>query len=105
MSKITDEFQVALAPDAAWLACKQAIANIGWGIASADDSQIVPKMGVGITRNPSKIAVERGDAPDGSTAIRLRGSIVGFGPVQKRHLSGDVNRLRNAIEVAAASQA
>jgi hypothetical protein len=101
MSRCSDEFQIDLASDAAWRACKAAIAQIGWGIASADESRIVPKIGVGITRTPSKIEVLRGDAEGDATIIRLNGSIMGIGPVQKRHLVAEMNRLRNAIEVAA----
>ena len=32
----------------------------------------------------------------------MNGNIGGYGPIQKNHLKGETNRLRNAIEVAAA---
>jgi hypothetical protein len=105
MSKATDELEVDLPPDAAWLACKRAIAQIGWGIEFADGQRIVPRIGVGLTRNPSKIEVLRDEAEGEVTRIRLNGSIMGIGPIQKRHLVAEMNQLRNAIEVAAAATA
>jgi hypothetical protein len=103
MSRCSDEFQLDLPPDTAWRACKSAIAQIGWGIASADDSRIVPRVGVGISRNPSKIEVLLGEAQGDLTTLHLNGSIMGIGPIQKRHLVAEMNQLRNAIEVAAAA--
>lgn len=66
-----------------------------------DDRRIVPKVGVGISRNPSNIEVLLAPADDSRTTVTLNGSIVGIGPLQKSHLRGEMNRLRNAIEVAA----
>jgi len=77
------------------------IASIGWNIKSMDERRIVPKVGVGISRNPSNIEVLLASADASRTTVSLNGSIVGVGPVQKSHLRGEVNRLRNAIEVAA----
>jgi hypothetical protein len=101
MSKLTDEFSVELDGERAWSTCKQAVADIGWGIDAFDDTTIVPRIGVGVTRTPSKIEIRRADSDDSATSIQLRGSIMGFGPIQKKHLQAEMNRLRNAIEVAA----
>lgn len=98
MSRSTESFQLDLSSEDAELACKQAIASIGWGINSAEPSRIEPRIGVGISRNPSKIEVLiEGDSP---ATITLNGRIFGIGPFQKRHLVAEVNKLRNAIEVA-----
>jgi hypothetical protein len=65
-----------------------------------DASRIVPKIGVGFSRWPSKIEVLLTSAGEAETTITLNGSIGGVGPLQKRHLTGELNKLRNAIEVA-----
>lgn len=98
MSKITDELSLDLSAAEAELACKQAVAALGWGIQSAEPGRIVPRIGVGISRNPSKIEVLI--ESDVQTTICLNGRIVGIGPLQKRHVTAEVNKLRNAIEVA-----
>jgi Short C-terminal domain len=72
------------------------------GISSLlDDNRIVPKIGVGISRNPSSIEVLLAEVDQATTAVTINGSIMGVGPIQKNHLKSEVNRLRNAIEVAA----
>lgn len=100
MTALTDDFPIALDVEEASWACRQAIADIGWDIALIEPRHIVPKVGAGATRNPSRIEVWL--SPDGdSTTVRFEGTIRGMGPVQKRHLTGEMNRLRNAIELAA----
>jgi len=101
MSKLSDELSLELPLEQASLACRSAIASIGWNIKSMDDRRIVPKVGVGISRNPSNIEVLLASTDDSRTTVTLNGSIVGIGPVQKSHLRGEMNRLSNAIEVAA----
>jgi hypothetical protein len=101
MSKLSDELFLQLPLEHASQACRSAIANIGWNIKSMDDRRIVPKVGVGISRNPSNIEVLLTSHDDSGTIVTLNGSIMGIGPVQKSHLRGEMNRLRNAIEVAA----
>ncbi len=101
MSKINDEFSVNLSIEKASWACREAIESVGWNIQTLEQNRIVPKVGVGFSRNPSKIEVELNDLSAAETLIRLNGKIVGLGPLQKSHLTGEMNRLRNAIEVAA----
>jgi Short C-terminal domain len=101
MSKLSDELSLELPLEQASMACRSSIASIGWNIKSMDDRRIVPTVGVGISRNPSNIEVLLASADDSRTTVTLNGSIVGIGPVQKSHLRGGMNRLRNAIEVAA----
>ena len=102
MTKLTDELAIDLPLDAASLACRSAIATVGWNIKSVRPHRIVPKIGVGLTRWPSKIEVLLAQADESRTTVTLNGSIGGYGPIQKNHLKGEMNRLRNAIEVAAA---
>lgn len=103
MTKLTDEFLVDLPLDEASWACRGAIANVGWNIKSVEPHRIVTKIGFGIARNPSKIEVLLGQAGESGTTVTLNGSIFGLGPIQKSQLSGQMNRLRNAIEVEARS--
>jgi hypothetical protein len=35
-----------------------------------------------------------------STTVTLNGKISGLGPLQKRHITAEVGKLRNAIDVA-----
>lgn len=100
MTALTDEFPLALDVEEASWACRQAIADIGWDIVSIEPRHIVPKVGAGVTRNPSRIEVWLSPAGDSAT-VTLEGRIMGMGPIQKRHLTGEMNRLRNAIELAA----
>ena len=101
MTRLRDEFLIELPlEDVSW-ACRSAISSIGWNIKSVEPHRIVPKVGVGLTRNPSKIEVLLSEEGETHTTVTLNGSIGGIGPLQKGHLNGEMNRLRNAIEVAA----
>lgn len=100
MSKISDQFSVPLPLEDASSACHTAIDDIGWKVKVSEPTRIVPTIGFGLTRNPSKIEVLL--AADGpvSSQITLDGSIWGVGPIQKRHLQGEMTKLREAIETA-----
>ncbi len=100
MTKLHDEFTIALRVEGASSACRRAIAAIGWHVKESGPDRIVPKVGVGLTRNPSKIEVLLHESGD-QTVVRLNGSILGIGPLQKGHLNAEMNRLRDEIEVAA----
>ena len=102
MSKLSEELRLDLPLESASLVCRNAVAGIGWNLKSVEPHRIVAKVGVGISRNPSNIEVLLTPVADGKTVVVLSGSIMGVGPLQKRHLTGEMNRLRNAIEVAAA---
>lgn len=100
MTKLYDEFTVGVGVEQASSACHRAIATIGWPVKEAGPDRIVPKIGVGLTRNPSKIEVLLTGAGD-QTVVRLNGSILGIGPLQRGHLNAEMNRLRDEIEGAA----
>jgi hypothetical protein len=104
MSKLRDEFVLDLSLEDASQRCRSAIARIGWNIKIMEPHRIVPKVemvGVGLTRWPSKIEVLLNEADAAHTTVTLNGSIGVYGPAQKGHLRGQMNRLRNAMEVAA----
>jgi len=100
MSKYDEQFQVLLPLREAELAVKEAVANCGWGIKEQVPGWIVPRIGVGLTRNPSKIEVGMSEYSDAETTITFHGKITGMGPLQKRHIIAEVGKLRNAIDVA-----
>jgi hypothetical protein len=100
VTKLRDEFTLALPLEEAASACRRAVASIGWKVNEDGPDRIVPKIGVGLTRNPSKIEVLLSDFGD-QTIVRLNGSILGIGPLQKGHLVAEMNRLRDEIEGAA----
>jgi hypothetical protein len=100
MSKASDEFRVAMPLQETEFAVKEAVANCGWGVKEQEPGRIVPRIGVGLTRNPSKIEVLISADGDRESLVTLNGKIAGMGPLQKRHLTAEVGKLRNAIDVA-----
>src|SRR5579862_8829906 len=105
MSRLTDELRLSLSIERASEVCRSAIASIGWNIKAMDQHRIVPKIGVGLARNPSNIEVLLTRGNDSQTLVTLNGSSMGGGPFQKDQRRGGMNRLRNAIEVPAAAVA
>jgi hypothetical protein len=103
MTKVHDEFTLALPVQEASSACRRAIAAIGWDVKEEGPARIVPRIGVGLTRNPSKIEVLLSEGGD-LTVVRLNGSILGIGPLQRGHLNAEMTRLRDEIEAAADDQ-
>jgi hypothetical protein len=81
-------------------ACLEAIATVGWNVKTALSDRIVARIGVGLTRNPSTIEVVLSESGD-RTVVRLNGRILGIGPLQKGHLTAEMRRLREAIELCA----
>lgn len=101
MSKLEDSFTLPVGPDETMLACKKGVLDCGWALAEIGEDRLVPKIGAGLIRNPSKIEVRTSASDEDRTTIALNGWIFGFGPVQKRQLTGLMNELKNAIQVAA----
>jgi hypothetical protein len=99
VSKYSEKFEIALPLQEAEFAVKEAVANCSWGVKEQGPGRIVPRIGIGLTRNPSKIEVLMSEA-EGQTTIILNGKIAGMGPLQKRHITAEVGKLRNAIDVA-----
>jgi hypothetical protein len=103
VTKLNDEFTIGLPVNKGSFVCLDAIATVGWDVKTAEPRRIVTKIGVGVTRNPSKIEVLLSDRGD-QTVVRLNGRIVGIGPLQRGHLNAQIGRLREAIEVCARDQ-
>jgi hypothetical protein len=104
VTKLRDEFTIALPVNKGSFACLEAIATVGWNARAVQSDRIVAKIGVGVTRNPSRIEVLLSESGD-QTVVRLQGSIIGIGALQKGHLNAEMQRLREAIELCAQSHA
>jgi hypothetical protein len=100
VTKLHDDFTIGVPVNRASFACLEAIATVGWNVRSVEPDRIVTKIGVSVTRNPSKIEVLLSASGD-RTMVRLKGSIIGIGPLQKGHLVAEMQRLREAIELCA----
>lgn len=95
------EFMLDVAfKDASWVCCN-AIAKMHWAVEEVEADRMVAQIGFGLTRNYSRIEVLLAEAGDSQTKVTLNGSIEGIGPLQELHLDGEINKLRNAIEVSA----
>lgn len=99
MSKYSERFSIPMPEQEAEFAVKNAVANCGWGVKSQEPGRLVPRIGIGITRMPSNIEVLMSGDGD-STTVTLNGKIAGLGPLQKRHITAEVGKLHNAIDVA-----
>ena len=99
MSKYSEQFSIPLPEQEAEFAVKDAVLSCGWGVKSQEPGRLVPRIGIGITRMPSSIEVLMTGDGD-STTVTLNGKISGLGPLQKRHITAEVGKLRNAIDVA-----
>lgn len=102
MSKASGEFRLELPLESASWACREAIAGMGWGVESIEPHRLVIRRGLwGFGRDPATIEILLSEAGPEASTVALNGRMVGFGRFDARHLNGEINRLRNAVEVAA----
>lgn len=102
MSTASGEFRLELPLESAAWACREAIAGMGWEVESIEAHRLVTRRGFwGFSRDSAQIEVLLSEAGPQTTTIVLNGRIFGLGRGAKRHLDGEMNRLRNAAEVAA----
>jgi hypothetical protein len=72
---------------------------MGWEVESIEPHRLVTRRGLwGFSRDPATIEVLLSEAGPEATAVVLNGRM-GLA-LSKRHLNGEMNRLRNAAEVA-----
>jgi hypothetical protein len=102
MSTASDEFRLELPLESASWACREAIASMGWEVESIEPHRVVTRRGFwGFSRDQATVEVLLSeDGPDAARVV-LSGRIFGLGRFAERHLKGEMNRLRNAAEVAA----
>lgn len=99
MSTASDEFRLQLPVESASWACREAIVAMGWEVESIEPHRLVLRRSWwGFSRDPSTIEVRLSEAGPGATTIALDGRIRWWG---RRQLEGEMNRFRNAAEVAA----
>ena len=99
MSTASDEFGLELPVESACWACREAIVAMGWEVESIEPGHLVMRRSWwGFSRDPSMIEVRLSEAGPGTTTVALAGRIRWWG---KRQLEGEMNRFRNAAEVAA----
>jgi hypothetical protein len=105
MSKHREEFELHTPLGEAVIACRKAVADLGWRVLEQSEKRLVCKevapQGTSFTWAAQvEIALAR-ESPD-TTKVTLNGSIFGLGPIQSGHLKGQVGNLRNRIELVSA---
>lgn len=77
---------------------------LGWRVTSQHQRGLiceeVPQGGLSFT-NPVRVEISLAGAEAGPTHIILKGSNVGFGPIQSNHVKNQLTRLTEAVELTA----
>ena len=102
MTKVSDQFRLDVSlEDASW-ACREAIAGMDWDLESIESHRLVLRRRMTFSRDPSKIEVLVSEAGPDAATVSLNGEDRwGIGAWDRRNLRGQMNSLRNAVEVAA----
>jgi hypothetical protein len=102
VSTASGEFRLDLPLEPAFWACREAIVSMGWAVESIEPHRLVTRRGLwGFSRDPATIEVLLSEAGPEATTVVLNGRTWGIGRGTTRGLNGEMNRLRNAAEVAA----
>jgi hypothetical protein len=102
MSKLSEQVPVGVPEAQARQICADAVGQLGWRNEQEGDA-LVAKPGMGMTKWPSKLTVTVSGAGEGASSVNIDGSILGVGPVQKKHLRNDIAAFRSAVEQRAAT--
>ena len=98
MSKVSDEFQLQTTVDAASEAVQRAVTKLDWKVKeSTPPARTVVGIKMSAFSWPGKVEVLLSEAGEG-TNVTMNGSIGGVGPVQKKHLTKQMEELRGAIQ-------
>jgi hypothetical protein len=100
VSRASQEFLLELPLESAVWACREAVVDMGWGVESIEPRRLVIRRGWwGFSRDVLQIEILLAEAGPAATRIAFNGSLrwERFG----RELVREMNRLRNAMEVAA----
>ena len=102
MTKVSDQFRLEVPlEDASW-ACREAIAGMDWDLESIESHRLVLRRRMTFSRDPSRIEVLVSEAGSDAATVSLNGEDPwGIGAWDRRNLRGQMNSLRNAVEVAA----
>ena len=100
MSRDSSEFRLELPVEAAAWACREAMVTMGWGVESIEPHRLVMRRGWwGFSRDPAAIEILLSEAGPQATRIVLNGHL--RWERSGRELHREMNRFRNAVEVAA----
>ena len=100
MPSSSAEFRLELPVESAFWACREAIVSMGWEVDSIEPRRLVTKRALwGFARDPATIEVLLSEAGPEATTVVLNGRL--WWTSSKARLNGEMNRLRNAAEVAA----
>jgi hypothetical protein len=102
MTWLEDNFTLDMSVADASSACHGAMAELGWKVKETDANRIVAKAGVGLGRfmrtgNPSTITILLTGAGDAQTRANVKASNFGLGPLQRRQLQRDIDKLRDKL--------
>jgi hypothetical protein len=100
VSTASDELRLDLPVESASWACREAIVGMGWGVESIEPRRIAIRRGWwGFSRDPATIEILLSEEGAEATRIVLNGRL--RWERSGRELGREMNRLRNAVEVAA----
>ena len=107
MSTASDQFRLELALGPASWACREAVAGMDVHLESIQPDRLVVKKHFGfMNMDTARIEVVLSEAGPDATTVALDGKLSwGIGRWDMRTLTGLLNALRNAIEVAAERRA
>lgn len=102
MSTSSDMFRLELSPEAAYWACKEAVAGMDWRLESIEPRRLALKGNFGfLNMSESRIEVLLSEEGPDATSVTLNGKLSwGLGRWDMRTLVSLMNTLRNAVEVA-----
>jgi hypothetical protein len=103
MSHRNDNFVVPLGIVETMDICRRVIADADWLVLDRGETSITIKEGSvsSLSTNPVKLTIEC-ENMSGGTRININGKNFGMGPIQSKHVVGQIGRFRNLIELAAA---
>ena len=102
MSKYNDDFSVNYPIEDVLIICKSTIAKLGWAILEQSSSKIRCKETGRFDLNKTNFFADVEivlSSVSNSTKINLNGSNFGLGPFASKHIQGEVQKLKNMIEV------
>ena len=104
MSGRIDELVLEVPPDRAGEACRIALAELGWSAEATGEERLAGREGTDrlcCHQSPATVEIELRANGNKGTAIRMSGSVPGFGPVSSEHLSSRMEALWRHLLAAA----
>jgi hypothetical protein len=102
MSKHNEEFSINLPTKDLMEICKSVIAKLGWAVLAQSSNMIKCKETGKFDINKANFFAEVEivlNAVANDTRVSLNGSVFGMGPFASKHILGEVQKLKNMIEV------